>query len=253
MPEDKDIKNQSQAPSEDAGMQEDAARAHGAEGAEQEAQAQACGSAGPDAAGSDAAGPEADASAASADEAGEPVAPASPESPESSEAPDAPDAPDATDAPDAPEAPLALTVKIRRADSGEGGQDADGKDQDRPSRGIPHPATIVFGIPAPGQAKRGEGAKEQEEEQPIPSIVPVVPVRDVVIFNYMFLPLFISRPSSAEAVQSAVGDGRHVLILTQRDEKEDEPKQQDLFSVGTVVKVLRMLRLPDGKLKVSTL
>ncbi|MBR6467540.1 MAG: endopeptidase La [Desulfovibrio sp.] len=161
---------------------------------------------------------------------------------------------DAKDRPSAPEEDgLAFTVKIRHADPQGADQDGEEKDQeqDRPSRAIPHPATIVFGIPAPGQARRGESQKEQEEEEPpIPSIVPVVPVRDVVIFNYMFLPLFISRPSSAEAVQSAVGEGRHVLILTQRDEKEDEPKPQDLFSVGTVVKVLRMLRLPDGKLKI---
>ncbi len=295
MPEDKDIRNQSQAPSEDAGLQEDAARkscAEGAEGAGQEAQAQACEGQTPEAG-----KPEPEAAADDKD-AREPAAPhrrlpprlamhpvhprrrPDPESHRLDEAgqdqdqdqdqpqdqdqsQDQPQDQDQSqdqpqDAKDSPSAPdedgIAFTVKIRRADPQAADQNGDGKDQDqdRSSRAIPHPATIVFGMPAPGQTRHGEGQKEQEEEDepPIPSIVPVVPVRDVVIFNYMFLPLFISRPSSAEAVQSAVGDGRHVLILTQRDEKEDEPKQQDLFSVGTVVKVLRMLRLPDGKLKI---
>ncbi len=84
----------------------------------------------------------------------------------------------------------------------------------------------------------------------IPDLMPVLPVRDVVIFNYMILPLFVGRESSIKAVEAALaGDNRYMLILTQKKENVETPSPEDLYNIGTVVTVLRMLKLPDGRLK----
>ena len=93
------------------------------------------------------------------------------------------------------------------------------------------------------------GGAAGEEEAETPSVLPVVPVRDVVLFNFMFIPLFITREKSAKAVESCMETTRQVLVLTQKDEKEDDPLPKSLYSVGTVVRVLKMLRLPDGRVK----
>ena len=69
------------------------------------------------------------------------------------------------------------------------------------------------------QAREDDG----EKTQTIPSLLPVLPVRDVVIFNYMILPLFIGREKSVQAVNAALREGRHILICTQRDETVEEP------------------------------
>ncbi len=103
-----------------------------------------------------------------------------------------------------------------------------------------------------------EGASETliDEENPsaeakpdLPSRLPVLPVRDVVIFNYTILPLFVGRDASVQAVEAALQDNRYLLVLTQKDEHVDKPGPTDLHEVGTVVMIMRMLKLPDGRLK----
>ncbi len=84
----------------------------------------------------------------------------------------------------------------------------------------------------------------------IPLEVPVLPVRDIVVFNYMILPLFVGRDKSVEAVEAALGSHRYILILTQEDEGVDDPAPEDLYRVGAVAMIMRMLKMPDGKLKV---
>ncbi|MDR2892151.1 MAG: endopeptidase La [Deltaproteobacteria bacterium] len=83
----------------------------------------------------------------------------------------------------------------------------------------------------------------------IPRILPVLPVRDVVIFNYMMLPLFVGREASVQAVDAALNGNRYMMILTQKDESVDNPQPEDLHRVGTVVMIMRMLKMPDGRLK----
>lgn len=85
---------------------------------------------------------------------------------------------------------------------------------------------------------------------PIPSELPVLPVRDVVVFNYMILPLFVGREKSVLAVDAALNGSRYLMICTQRDEHTDEPSPAELHTVGTVVMIMRMLKMPDGRLKV---
>ncbi len=83
----------------------------------------------------------------------------------------------------------------------------------------------------------------------IPPVLPVLPVRDVVIFNYMMLPLFVGRETSVQAVDAALNGNRYLLILTQKDESVENPQPEDLHSIGTVVVIMRMLKMPDGRLK----
>ena len=84
----------------------------------------------------------------------------------------------------------------------------------------------------------------------IPDKLPILPVRDIVVFNYMILPLFVGRDKSIAAVEAALTENRYILILTQKDDKVDEPEPEDLYDVGTVGMIMRMLKMPDGRLKV---
>ena len=95
------------------------------------------------------------------------------------------------------------------------------------------------------------GPETEDTSQPdIPSELPVLPVRDIVVFNYMILPLFVGRDKSVQAVDAALNGSRYILVLTQKDEKIDEPGADDLYRVGTVGMIMRMLKMPDGRLKV---
>lgn len=81
-------------------------------------------------------------------------------------------------------------------------------------------------------------------------VAPVLPIRDVVVFPRMVLPLFIGRPKTARAVQRAMDDDKRIVLVTQRDGKVDDPKAKDLYKVGTIATLLQMLKLPDGTIKV---
>jgi ATP-dependent Lon protease len=86
-------------------------------------------------------------------------------------------------------------------------------------------------------------------EPDIPSVLPLMPVRDVVIFTDMLLPLFVGRKKSIRAVESAIAADGYIFLATQRDPNIEDPQPQEIFEVGTVGRVLRMLKLPDGRAK----
>ncbi len=88
------------------------------------------------------------------------------------------------------------------------------------------------------------------EEGTLPTVLPVLAVRDVVVFNYMILPLFIGRDKSIQAVEAALTKDKHLFICTQKDEDDEDPSPDDLYSFGSVVNVMRMLKMPDGRIKV---
>ena len=90
----------------------------------------------------------------------------------------------------------------------------------------------------------------QESELEIPSSLPLLPVRDIVVFNYMILPLFVGRDKSIQAIDHALNNNRYLLISTQKDEQVENPGPDDLYQTGTVVMIMRMLKMPDGRLKV---
>lgn len=90
----------------------------------------------------------------------------------------------------------------------------------------------------------------QEGSLDIPDTLPLLPVRDITIFNYMILPLFVGREKSVQAVDAALNKDRYILICAQKDEKVDEPTIDDIYHTGTVAMIMRMLKMPDGRLKV---
>ena len=96
----------------------------------------------------------------------------------------------------------------------------------------------------------GRPDSENGAEKRLPPVLPVLPVRDVVVFNYMILPLFISREKSVKAVEAALRRGRQLLVVAQREEGVEDPGPADLYQTGTVVQVMRMLKMPDGRIKV---
>ncbi|MBI5233436.1 MAG: endopeptidase La [Deltaproteobacteria bacterium] len=93
--------------------------------------------------------------------------------------------------------------------------------------------------------------KEKDEgELVIPDTLALLPVRDVIIFPYMIVPLFVSREKSINAVDAALIKDRLVLLATQKDVTKEDPLPEDIFAVGTVGMIMRMLKLPDGRVKV---
>ena len=83
-----------------------------------------------------------------------------------------------------------------------------------------------------------------------PRLLPLLPLRDIVIFPYMVAPLFVGRPQSIGALESASEGDKLIFLLSQKDPKLDSPEEDDLYQTGTVGKVLQLLKLPDGTVKV---
>ena len=92
--------------------------------------------------------------------------------------------------------------------------------------------------------------EEDLQEIVIPSTLPLLAVRDVVVFPNMVLPLFVGRESSVLAIESALAQDRLLFLATQRDQTIENPEPEDIYDLGTVSLILRMLKLPDGRLKI---
>ncbi|GHD73172.1 endopeptidase La [Vogesella fluminis] len=80
--------------------------------------------------------------------------------------------------------------------------------------------------------------------------LPLLPLRDVVVFPHMVIPLFVGRAKSIRALEKAMEDGKQILLVAQRSASKDEPSAEDLHAIGTVATILQMLKLPDGTVKV---
>src|SRR5574340_786209 len=80
--------------------------------------------------------------------------------------------------------------------------------------------------------------------------VPMLPLRDIVVFPHMVVPLFIGRERSISALEYAMGQEKQILLCTQKDPRRDEPREADIYRVGTLAAILQLLRLPDGTVKV---
>ena len=88
---------------------------------------------------------------------------------------------------------------------------------------------------------------------PLPSTpidLPMLPLRDVVVFPHMVIPLFVGRPKSIKALESAMSTDRRIMLVAQKTAAKDEPDASDMFDVGCVSTILQMLKLPDGTVKV---
>src|SRR5919201_4903273 len=91
-----------------------------------------------------------------------------------------------------------------------------------------------------------------EQSPRTPEIVqyPLLPLRDVVVFPHMVIPLFVGRPKSIKAMETAMEAGKSILLVAQKSAAKDDPGPQDMYSIGCVSNILQMLKLPDGTVKV---
>jgi len=102
--------------------------------------------------------------------------------------------------------------------------------------------------------KNGEALDELIEERDqklqVPSKLPVLLLRDIVVFPYMIAPLFVGREKSKSAIDHSLSSHRMILLLTQKDMEVEDPKKEDVYEVGTVALIMRMLKLPDGRVRI---
>jgi ATP-dependent Lon protease len=90
----------------------------------------------------------------------------------------------------------------------------------------------------------------QDEAIKIPDVLPVLPLKDIVVFPYIILPLSVGRDKSVLAVDRALSESRVIMLVAQRDAANDNPGEADLFEVGTAAVIMRMLKLPDGRIRI---
>ncbi len=91
--------------------------------------------------------------------------------------------------------------------------------------------------------------EEEIEAIKLPTLLPMMPVRDVVIFTDMLLPLFVGRNRSVKALEAAVSEGGYILLCAQKDPLMEDPSADDIYRTGTVSRVLRVIKMPDGQMK----
>src|SRR4030043_1264637 len=97
---------------------------------------------------------------------------------------------------------------------------------------------------------RTKDEEEELQEIDIPPILPLLAVRDVVVFPNMVLPLFVGRETSVLAIEAALAQDRLIFLATQKDQSVENPEPEDIYSVGTVSLILRLLKLPGGPWKI---
>jgi ATP-dependent Lon protease len=81
-------------------------------------------------------------------------------------------------------------------------------------------------------------------------LIPVLPLRDVVVYPHMVIPLFVGREKSILALEASMSDNKKILLLAQKNAEDDDPAAKDLYQIGTLSTILQMLKLPDGTIKV---
>src|SRR5210317_1685912 len=87
-------------------------------------------------------------------------------------------------------------------------------------------------------------------QTPESALFPVLPLRDIVVFPHMIVPLFVGRDKSVRALEDVMKNDKQILLVTQKDAAQDDPGSEDLYDVGTVGTILQLLKLPDGTVKV---
>src|SRR5262245_26074873 len=107
--------------------------------------------------------------------------------------------------------------------------------------------------PEPSETESGptEPVALTSDERPpiVPAELPILPLRDTVLFPNSFMPLAVARESSVRLIDETIANGKLIAVFTQRDATVDEPKQEDLYPVGTATHVHKMFKLPDGSLR----
>src|SRR3954469_698850 len=91
------------------------------------------------------------------------------------------------------------------------------------------------------------------EQIEIPQTLPMLPVRDIVVFPYMIIPLFVGRDSSIRSVEEALArSDRLILLASQKDISDEHPNPDAIYKTGTIAMIMRMRKLPDGRIKILT-
>src|SRR5690349_24748132 len=94
---------------------------------------------------------------------------------------------------------------------------------------------------------------QPDEAQPAAArgdVLAVLPLRDIVVFPHMIVPLFVGREKSVRALEAVMKDDKQILLVAQKNAAQDDPSAEDIYEVGTVSTVLQLLKLPDGTVKV---
>ncbi|HEU4403119.1 MAG TPA: endopeptidase La [Candidatus Polarisedimenticolia bacterium] len=99
-------------------------------------------------------------------------------------------------------------------------------------------------------APRVEAPATTDDQLKIPKELPVLPLRDIVVYPFIIVPLSVSRERSIKAVDRALSENRMILLVSQKDSNVEDPSDKDLFPIGTVGVIMRMLKLPDGRIRV---
>src|SRR5581483_2035956 len=94
------------------------------------------------------------------------------------------------------------------------------------------------------------GTVSQSKEKFETKKLPMMPIRDVVIFPFMMTPFVVGRESSVRALEEALASDKKIFLATQHDASVDEPKPSEVYQVGTIVNIVQSLKLPDGNIKV---
>ncbi|RJO63842.1 MAG: endopeptidase La, partial [Myxococcales bacterium] len=95
-----------------------------------------------------------------------------------------------------------------------------------------------------------DATNQEMQSVEIPEELPVLPIKDLVVFPYMIVPLFVNREITVAAVDHALASNRLVFLVAQRDETTENPESSDLYEVGTVGMIMRMRKLTDGRIKI---
>ncbi len=92
--------------------------------------------------------------------------------------------------------------------------------------------------------------EERDQKLQIPQKLPVLLLRDIVVFPYMIAPLFVGRDKSKNAIDHSLATNRMILLLAQKEMEIEDPKREDVYDIGTVALIMRMLKLPDGRVRI---
>ena len=107
----------------------------------------------------------------------------------------------------------------------------------------------------PESDRPGPEGPPRPPEQRVPAVtrgdlMPVLPLRDIVVFPHMIVPLFVGREKSVRALEAVMKDDKQILLVAQKNAAQDDPSADDIYRVGTVSTILQLLKLPDGTVKV---
>lgn len=95
-----------------------------------------------------------------------------------------------------------------------------------------------------------EAGRTSELNKTIPTSLPVLPLRDVVVFPYMIFPVLVGRDTSLRAVNEALERDKYIFLATQRNSVTEEPSIDDIYHDGTIAKIIQILKLPNGLMKI---